>query len=123
LSAFVSARISPIAFASVDWKYYPLFICTNAVSAMVVFMIFPETNEKSLKEISTIFSGQVVTADLNDIQEKSLMIKHGEHVKEARIITTTVETAKESATTRENRYGGLEAGISRHIRSCNAVSI
>lgn len=48
-------QVSPIAFAHVGWKYYSLFLCTNAIGAVVVFLIFPETKGKSLEEISAIF--------------------------------------------------------------------
>ncbi|KFY29291.1 hypothetical protein V491_00113 [Pseudogymnoascus sp. VKM F-3775] len=65
-------QVSPIAFASVGWKYYSLFICTNVLGAVVVFMFFPETKGKSLEEIAAIFGDEVITPDLASAREKIL---------------------------------------------------
>lgn len=63
-------QVSPIAFAHVGYKYYSVFICTNAIGAVVVFLMFPETKGKSLEEISAIFGDEVITADLDTTQAK-----------------------------------------------------
>ncbi|KAG4436373.1 hypothetical protein IFR05_008129 [Cadophora sp. M221] len=63
-------QVSPIAFASVGYKYYSLFICTNAVGAIVVFLMFPETKGKSLEEIAAIFGDEVIVANLDATQDK-----------------------------------------------------
>ncbi|KAF2492747.1 general substrate transporter [Lophium mytilinum] len=63
-------QVSPIAFADVGYKYYSLFICTNIVGAITVFLIFPETKGKSLEEIGQIFGEEVVVPDLQRVQEK-----------------------------------------------------
>ncbi len=63
-------QVSPIAFASVGYKYYSLFICTNAVGAIVVFLMFPETKGKSLEEIAAIFGDEVIVANLDATQNK-----------------------------------------------------
>jgi MFS family permease len=63
-------QVSPIAFAHVGYKYYSLFICTNAVGAVVVFLMFPETKGKSLEEIGAIFGDEVITPDLDTTQTK-----------------------------------------------------
>jgi hypothetical protein len=52
-------QVSPIAFANVGWKYFSLFIYTNAVGAIVVFSLFPGTKGKSLEEIGAIFGDEV----------------------------------------------------------------
>ncbi|RDW59180.1 hypothetical protein BP5796_12104 [Coleophoma crateriformis] len=54
------SQVSPIAFASVGWKYYALFIGTNLVGALVVFLMFPETKGKSLEEIGVIFGDDII---------------------------------------------------------------
>lgn len=65
-------QVSPIAFAKVGYKYYSLFICTNAIGAVVVFLLFPETKGKSLEEISAIFGDEVIAPDLATAREKIL---------------------------------------------------
>ncbi|PSN67796.1 general substrate transporter [Corynespora cassiicola Philippines] len=63
-------QVSPIAFSHVGYKYYALFICTNLLGAIVVFLIFPETKGKTLEEIADIFGEEVIVADLETVREK-----------------------------------------------------
>jgi hypothetical protein len=83
-------QVSPIAFSEVGYKYYSLFICTNLVGAVVVFLIFPETKGKSLEEIAQIFGDEVIVADLakaqqkikeNDVEEHELVEEPNAHQK------------------------------------------
>ncbi|KAL2807934.1 hypothetical protein BJX63DRAFT_436586 [Aspergillus granulosus] len=63
-------QVSPIAFSNVGYKYYALFICTNIVGAITVFLYLPETKGKTLEEIGHIFGGDVVVADLQQARQK-----------------------------------------------------
>ncbi|KAJ8096521.1 general substrate transporter [Lipomyces tetrasporus] len=53
-------QVSPIAFANIEWKYYSIFIATNLVSAVLVFLYFPETKGKTLEEINELFGDEVI---------------------------------------------------------------
>lgn len=77
-------QVSPIAFASVGWKYYSLFVCTNILGAVVVFLMFPETKGKSLEEIGAIFGDEVITPDLACVREKILAQGEGTEVEHVR---------------------------------------
>lgn len=79
-------QVSPIAFAHVGWKYYSLFICTNALGAVVVFSMFPETKGKTLEEIATIFGDEVIVANLEITREK--IMANGVEEREERVETT-----------------------------------
>jgi hypothetical protein len=90
-------QVSPIAFAHVGWKYYSLFLCTNAIGAVVVFLIFPETKGKSLEEISAIFGDEVINPDLATTQDKMLEQGGEEHVEHHRAMQqTSVAEGEES---------------------------
>lgn len=52
---FIIAEITPIAFDSISWRYYIVFICTNAVSVVVFYLFVPETKGRTLEDIDTIF--------------------------------------------------------------------
>ncbi|KAK9366879.1 general substrate transporter [Lipomyces kononenkoae] len=61
-------QISPIAFANIGWRYYSVFIATNIVAAVVVFLYFPETKGKTLEEINELF-GEETVINMSDITE------------------------------------------------------
>ncbi|KDN69079.1 hypothetical protein CSUB01_11691 [Colletotrichum sublineola] len=68
--SLVITQCSPIALASVGWKYYILFILTNALCAVVFALFYPETRGKSLEEIDEIF-GDVKVVHNADLEEKA----------------------------------------------------
>ncbi|RHZ67846.1 hypothetical protein CDV55_102526 [Aspergillus turcosus] len=60
------SQVSPIGFANIGWKYYIFFVCSNAASAVVVFLFFPETKGKSLEQMDELFGDQMVPHALKD---------------------------------------------------------
>lgn len=95
-------QVSPIAFAHVGYKYYSLFICTNAIGAVVVFLMFPETKGKTLEEISAIFGDEVITADLATTQDKIIANPEEEHV-EHQVQERTGVKQEDTAAARETK--------------------
>ncbi|KAK8034598.1 general substrate transporter, partial [Apiospora rasikravindrae] len=70
--SLIITQCSPIALAAVGWKYYIMFILTNALCALVFFLAYPETKGKSLEEIAELF-GDVDTlhkSDMREVEEK-----------------------------------------------------
>ncbi|KAK4205482.1 putative high-affinity glucose transporter [Triangularia verruculosa] len=53
--SLIITQCSPIALERVGWKYYILFILTNALCAVVFWLAYPETRGKSLEQIDEIF--------------------------------------------------------------------
>ncbi|KAK4870073.1 hypothetical protein LT330_005127 [Penicillium expansum] len=51
-----------VAFASVGWKYYLVFIFTPITCALIVWFCLPETNGLSLEEIEQIFDREQIDA-------------------------------------------------------------
>lgn len=57
---FVIAEITPIAFANIGYKYYIVFVCTGLFVPILVYFLFPETNQRSVDEIEKIFQSQSI---------------------------------------------------------------
>ncbi|KAK7935566.1 hypothetical protein PG985_001061 [Apiospora marii] len=78
--SLVITQCSPIALAAVGWKYYILFVLTNALCALVFFVAYPETKGKSLEEIAELF-GDVDTVHKSDIErmEEKVTVKTDEY--------------------------------------------
>ncbi|KAK7953774.1 general substrate transporter [Apiospora saccharicola] len=66
--SLIITQCSPIALATVGWKYYTMFVLTNALCALVFFVAYPETKGKSLEEIAELF-GDVDTVHTSDIEK------------------------------------------------------
>ncbi|KAK7397708.1 hypothetical protein QQX98_012923 [Neonectria punicea] len=60
--AIVLSQITPLAIASVSWRYYSLFIATNLTAAVFYFFFLPETSGKTLEEIGALFGDEVVVS-------------------------------------------------------------
>lgn len=67
--SLIITQCSPIALARVGWRYYILFILTNAFTTLVFAFTYPETRGKSLEEIDNIF-GDVKVVHETDVKDK-----------------------------------------------------
>lgn len=56
LFAFVIAEITPIAFATISWRYYIVYAVIGVSVAPMVYFLFPETKGRSLEEMDRLFS-------------------------------------------------------------------
>jgi MFS family permease len=85
---FVIAEITPIAFASIGYRYYIVYACTGIAVVPMVYFLFPETNGRSLEEMDRVFSDpehwwkvtstarllpRGVLADIENLDEKTTM--------------------------------------------------
>ncbi|KAH7310762.1 general substrate transporter [Stachybotrys elegans] len=66
--SLIITQCSPIALAAVGWRYYILFVLTNAMCALVFVFLYPETRGKSLEEIDEIF-GDVKVIHKEDVSK------------------------------------------------------
>ncbi|KAL2842007.1 general substrate transporter [Aspergillus pseudoustus] len=60
----------PTAFNTLQWRFFLLFICYSACSAIFVYLYCPETKGRSLEEINEVFGDQLV-ANVEDGDKKS----------------------------------------------------
>jgi hypothetical protein len=76
--------INPIAFESISWKYYFVFLGVLLFILVVVWKTYPGTRGRSLEEIAVIFDGKEVRVALLDVkvvEEKQVTrIEHREDV-------------------------------------------
>ncbi|KAK0673560.1 putative high-affinity glucose transporter [Cercophora samala] len=67
--SLIITQCSPIALERVGWKYYILFVLTNALCAVVFWLAYPETRGKSLEQMNEIF-GDIETK--RDVEVRSV---------------------------------------------------
>ncbi|KAL0932411.1 sugar transporter [Colletotrichum truncatum] len=67
VTAIILSQITPLAIASVSWRYYSLFIATNLAAAVFYFFFLPETSGKSLEEIAELFGDDLATNRLGEL--------------------------------------------------------
>jgi len=54
------SQISPIGMTKLGYKFYILFVCTNAANFFIVWFLFPETKGKTLEEMDAVFGDQAI---------------------------------------------------------------
>lgn len=49
--AIVLTQITPLAIRDISWRYYAVYLATNAIAGIIYFFFLPETGNKTLEEI------------------------------------------------------------------------
>lgn len=70
-------RSPPIAFSTIGWKYYLVFIIVTLAGVPLVWIYFPETKGLSLEEISAAF-GDKIAVDLTHMDSADRRALGGE---------------------------------------------
>ncbi|CAL5875114.1 uncharacterized protein PFLUO_LOCUS9418 [Penicillium psychrofluorescens] len=52
---FLIAEVTPIGFATIQWRYYIIYACISAFACAVFYLFCPETKGRTLEEIDDIF--------------------------------------------------------------------
>ncbi|KAL9027472.1 MAG: hypothetical protein Q9196_004009 [Gyalolechia fulgens] len=104
----VVVMITPVSFASIQYKTYVIFAVINAAIFPVVWFFYPETAYRSLEEMDSIFrkchSFFTVVKIARDEPQRygkngELLIPYEETAehreRQARVVSTTVVTEKE----------------------------
>ncbi|CAG8929603.1 unnamed protein product [Penicillium salamii] len=94
---FIIAMVSPVALASIGWKYYLVFVSTCACVPIIVLPFYPETMGRNLERIDQVFreaptiwdivpmarkipKGDVATDDAADGKTtETQVVEHREH--------------------------------------------
>lgn len=64
-TTLVYTQVAPIAFSTINWRYYLVFIILPVIGAVLMFFKFPETKELSLEDISRVFEDEGDTVELS----------------------------------------------------------
>ncbi|OCK78500.1 MFS transporter, partial [Lepidopterella palustris CBS 459.81] len=48
-------QVSPVAFRTIHWKFYMVFIACSVVAAVIMFFTYPDTLNKPLEEVASMF--------------------------------------------------------------------
>ncbi|KAK5744134.1 hypothetical protein LTR17_002164 [Elasticomyces elasticus] len=62
-TTLVYTQVAPLAFQTIGWKYYLVFILVPAAGALVLVLYFPDTNGLSLEEMAAAFGDTVAHED------------------------------------------------------------
>jgi Sugar (and other) transporter len=52
-------QVTPIAIQAISWKFFLIFIFTDAIFIIVVYFQFPETANVPLEEVAALFGDKV----------------------------------------------------------------
>jgi bacteriorhodopsin len=55
LACFFNQYVNPIAFDSLRWKYFLVYVGCLVVVLGLVYFLFPETQNRPLEEVSNVF--------------------------------------------------------------------
>lgn len=73
ISSLWLGQITPIAFAAIKWKFYPVFIALMVLSGVAIWFGIPETYNMTLEEISHQFGDKLVAGRMEDISTDEKM--------------------------------------------------
>ncbi|OAL24111.1 hypothetical protein AYO20_10723 [Fonsecaea nubica] len=77
-------QVTPIAIAAISWRFFLIFIFTDAIFILGVYLWFPETANVPLEEVAALF-GDAVAVTLDEAKELDAKIQ----LEEARAGTVT----------------------------------
>ena len=67
--SLVYTMCAPVAFNTIGWKYYVIFIVMPLIGAVIMYTFYPETKGLTLEEIGKKF-GDDVAVDLSAMTEE-----------------------------------------------------
>jgi len=57
-AVFFNTYVNPIALDAIGWKYYIVYCVWILVEIATVYLLFPETHNRTLEELSFMFEGK-----------------------------------------------------------------
>lgn len=84
-AVFFNTYVNPIALDKIGWKYYIVYCVWILVEIATVYLIFPETKDRTLEELAFMFEGHEVQEKQKHKVDKQLQLEPepeplGQHV-------------------------------------------
>ncbi|GAB7341192.1 hypothetical protein MBLNU457_7482t1 [Dothideomycetes sp. NU457] len=73
ITNFVIVEITPIGFQNLGWRFWPIWIVTNALFLPIIYFLYPETSGRTLEDLDAYFRADpswLVTSDKDAISSK-----------------------------------------------------
>ncbi|KAI4729371.1 general substrate transporter [Aureobasidium sp. EXF-10728] len=73
ITNFVIVEITPIGFQNLGWKFWPIWVATNALFLPTIYIYYPETSSRTLEDLDAYFRsnpGLFVFRDRDAISSK-----------------------------------------------------
>ena len=74
-AVFFNTYVNPIALDSIGWKYYIVYCVWILVEIATVYLLFPETHNRTLEELSFMFEGKEVQDRVQHNVDKVLEVE------------------------------------------------
>ncbi|GKT44346.1 lactose permease [Colletotrichum spaethianum] len=74
-AVFFNTYVNPIALDSIGWKYYIVYCVWILVEIATVYTIFPETQGRTLEELSFMFEGKEIQDKVQKNTQKVLQVE------------------------------------------------
>jgi len=74
-AVFFNTYVNPIALDSIGWKYYIVYCVWILIEIATVYLLFPETHNRTLEELSFMFEGKEAQDKVQQNVDKVLHIE------------------------------------------------
>ncbi|KAK3389156.1 general substrate transporter [Podospora didyma] len=97
-AVFFNTYVNPIALDSIGWKYYLVYCVWILIEIATVYLLFPETHNRTLEELSFMFEGKEVQDKVEKNVDKVLHLEL-ENVRGGKSSNDTAGTAGKTGAT------------------------
>ncbi|RVX72806.1 hypothetical protein B0A52_03159 [Exophiala mesophila] len=78
---------APVAFSTIGWRMFMIYMALSAISAVITYLYLPETKGLPIEEIGALFGDEVVVHLTQDghglVEDKSIQVDHREIASES----------------------------------------
>lgn len=74
-AVFFNTYVNPIALDAMGWRYYIVYCVWIFVEIATVYLLFPETHNRTLEELSFMFEGKAVQDKVQQNVDKVLNVE------------------------------------------------